>query len=742
MTIPAGPPPEPTARPVDSAELDAIARGTHQDPHRVLGPHPDGDTLTIRVLRPLADAVEVLVAGMPGQPPIPHAARHEHGGVWVCTLSQPDVPDYRLRVTYGDLADIGDDPYRFLPSVGDVDLHLIAEGRHEELWTVLGANVRSYPSVLGEVRGTAFAVWAPNASAVRVVGDFNHWQGTPHAMRQLGSSGVWELFVPGVTGGQRYKYEILTRDGSWRQKADPMAKGTETPPATASVVVESSYAWSDRDWLTARTGTNAHTGPMSVYEVHLGSWRAGLGYRELADQLTGYVLSLGFTHVQLLPIAEHPFGGSWGYQVSSYYAPTARFGHPDDFRYLVDRLHQAGIGVLVDWVPAHFPKDEWALGRFDGTPLYEHPDPLLGEQPDWGTYVFNFGRNEVRNFLVANATYWLEEFHVDGLRVDAVASMLYLDYSRSHGQWRPNIHGGRENLEAIAFLQEVNATAYRRTPGIMMIAEESTAWPGVTARTDAGGLGFGLKWNMGWMNDTLRYLAEEPINRRYHHHEVTFSLVYAFSEHFLLPLSHDEVVHGKRSLIYKMPGDQWQQAAGLRSLLAYQWSHPGKQLLFMGGEFGQTSEWSEGRSLDWHLLEYPIHQGISRLVTDLNGLYRAEPALWELDEVPAGFEWIDSQDAGHNVLSYIRRDRSGRMVAVVVNFAGTPHEGYLLGLPRVGGWREALNTDAEVYGGSGVGNLGRVMAEETPANGRPASVRLRIPPLATLFLIPEGQDGQ
>src|SRR5665647_1583222 len=448
MTIPADPQPAPAARPVATAELDAIARGTHQDPHRVLGPHLDGAALTIRVLRPLADAVEVLVAGLGAEAPVPHAARHEHGGIWVCTLSQPDVPDYRLRVTYGDLADVVDDPYRFLPTVGDVDLHLIAEGRHEELWTVLGANVRSYPSVLGEVHGTAFAVWAPNAAAVRVVGDFNHWQGTPHTMRQLGSSGVWELFVPGVTGGQRYKYEILTRDGSWRQKADPMAKGTETPPATASVVVESSHTWSDGDWLAARASTNPHTGPMSVYEVHLGSWRAGLGYRELADQLTGYVLSLGFTHVQLLPIAEHPFGGSWGYQVSSYYAPTARFGHPDDFRYLVDRLHQAGVGVLVDWVPAHFPKDEGALGRFDGTPLYEHPDPLLGEQPDWGTYVFNFGRNEVRNFLVAVST------------------------------------------------------AYRRTPGIMMIAEESTAWPGGTARTDAGGLGFGLKWNMGWMNDT------------------------------------------------------------------------------------------------------------------------------------------------------------------------------------------------------------------------------------------------
>jgi 1,4-alpha-glucan branching enzyme len=733
-------PPEPTPRPVSTAELDAIARGTHQDPHRVLGAHLDGGSLTVRVLRPLADSVDVLVAGDAGTEPEVHPAQHEHGGVWLATIARSEVPDYRLRVTYGSQVDLTDDPYRFLPSVGDVDLHLIAEGRHEELWNVLGANVRTYPSVLGDVRGTSFAVWAPNAEAVRVVGDFNHWQGTPHAMRQLGTSGIWELFIPGITGGQRYKYEILQKDGSWRQKADPMAKGTETPPATASVVVESGYTWQDAAWLAHRVADDAHTGPMSVYEVHLGSWRQGLGYRELADQLTEYVQSLGFTHVELLPVAEHPFGGSWGYQVSSYYAPTARFGHPDDFRHLVDRLHQAGIGVLVDWVPAHFPKDEWSLGRFDGTPLYEHPDPLLGEQPDWGTYVFNFGRNEVRNFLVANATYWLEEFHVDGLRVDAVASMLYLDYSRSHGQWRPNVHGGRENLEAIAFLQETNATAYRRTPGILMIAEESTAWPGVTARTDGGGLGFGLKWNMGWMNDTLRYLAEEPINRRYHHHEATFSLVYAFSEHFLLPLSHDEVVHGKRSLIYKMPGDDWQRAAGLRSLLAYQWSHPGKQLLFMGGEFGQTSEWSEGQSLDWHLLQYPVHQGISRLVTDLNRFYRAEPALWQLDEEPAGFEWIDAQDAGHNVLAYVRRDRSGRMVAVVVNFAGTSHEGYLLGLPQAGPWREALNSDSEAYGGSGVGNLGRVVAQEVSVHAQPASVRVRLPALGAIFLVPEGQQ--
>ncbi|MDT0165645.1 1,4-alpha-glucan branching protein GlgB [Actinotalea sp. AC32] len=734
MSIPSASSAQPTPRPVFREELEAIASGVHQDPHRILGAHLDQGVVTVRVLRPLADAV-VVVTGS-GEV----VAEHEHHGVWVAVLPGDEVPDYRLRVTYGSVTSDTDDPYRFLPTLGEMDLHLIAEGRHEELWTVLGANVRTYPGALGEVRGTSFAVWAPNARAVRVVGDFNHWQGSAHAMRALGTSGVWELFVPGVGAGARYKYEVLTADGSWRQKADPMAKGTEVPPATASVVVESDYTWQDDAWLTQRSATDPHHRPISIYEVHLGSWRPGLGYRELADQLTEYVASLGFTHVELLPVAEHPFGGSWGYQVSSYYAPTARFGSPDEFRHLVDRLHQAGIGVILDWVPAHFPKDEWALGRFDGTPLYEHPDPLLGEQPDWGTYVFNFGRNEVRNFLVANATYWLEEFHLDGLRVDAVASMLYLDYSRSHGQWRPNIHGGRENLEAIRFIQEANATAYRRTPGILMIAEESTAWPGVTAPTDAGGLGFGLKWNMGWMNDTLRYLAEEPINRRYHHHEVTFSLVYAFSEHFVLPLSHDEVVHGKGSLLAKMPGDEWLETAGLRTLLAYQWSHPGKQLLFMGSEFGQSSEWNEGAGLDWHLLQYDRHQGVSRLVTDLNRLYRREPALWALDADPAGYEWIDGQDADHNVLSYIRRDGTGREVVVVVNFAGTAHEDYHLGLPHGGTWLEVLNTDSEVYGGSGVGNMGRVEAVAQHRHGQSHSVRLRVPPMGVLFLVPEGQE--
>ncbi|MGO1317153.1 MAG: 1,4-alpha-glucan branching enzyme, partial [Cellulomonadaceae bacterium] len=486
--------------PVNPDVLAAVAQGRYYDPHSVLGPHPYGGAVTVRVLRPLAD--EVAVRTESGTWP----ATHEQDGVWVAVLPTAEVPDYRLVVRYGEEVSETDDPYRFLPTLGEVDEYLIGEGRHEELWTVLGANVKSFPSVLGEVHGTAFAVWAPNAHAVRLIGDFNHWQGASHAMRSLGASGVWELFVPGLGAGTRYKFEILTVDGSWRQKADPMAKGTETPPATASVVVESSYTWADEDWLTARASHDPHTGPVSVYEVHLGSWRQGLSYRELADELTAYVTDLGFTHVELMPVAEHPFGGSWGYQVSSYYAPTARFGHPDDLRFLIDSLHQAGIGVLVDWVPAHFPKDEWALGRFDGTPLYEDPDPLRGEQPDWGTYVFNFGRKEVRNFLVANATYWLEEFHVDGLRVDAVASMLYLDYSRRPGQWHPNVYGGRENLEAIGFLQEANATAYRRSPGVMMIAEESTAWPGVTTPTSAGGLGFGLKWNMGWMNDTLRYL--------------------------------------------------------------------------------------------------------------------------------------------------------------------------------------------------------------------------------------------
>jgi 1,4-alpha-glucan branching enzyme len=718
------------ALPVHEDTLRAVAYGYHHDPHSVLGGHPHDGNVTIRVLRPLARSVRVLTID---QPPVD--AVHEHEGVWTAVLPGEDVPDYRLEVTYEDgFPHVADDPYRFMPSLGEIDQHLIAEGRHEDLWTVLGAHVRRFPSVMGDVTGVSFAVWAPNARAVRVVGDFNHWQGAQHAMRSLGSVGVWELFIPGVQAGARYKFEIGYRDGSWHQKADPMARGTEQPPATASVVVESNYEWADDEWMEHRRTTNPHHGPVSIYEVHLGSWRAGLGYRELADELTAYVTNLGFTHVEFMPVAEHPFGGSWGYQVTSYYAPTSRFGHPDDFRYLVDRLHQAGIGVIVDWVPAHFPKDEWALARFDGTALYEDPDPLRGEHQDWGTFIFNFGRNEVRNFLVANAIFWLQEFHVDGLRVDAVASMLYLDYSRSEGQWRPNAFGGRENLEAISFLQEANATAYKRVPGIMMMAEESTAFPGVTAPTSYGGLGFGLKWNMGWMNDTLRYMQELPINRRYHHGELTFSMVYAYSEQFVLPISHDEVVHGKGSLIARMPGDHWQQVAGVRALLAYMWTHPGKQLVFMGCEFAQGGEWSESRGLDWWHYDDPLHAGVAELMTDLNRLYKENPAFWALDFTPDGFEWIDANDGNHNALSYIRKDGKGDAVVVVVNFAGVPHEGYRVGLPAGGNWVEILNTDATRYGGSGVVNTGPQKAEEVSWMGRRHSVALRVPPLGAVWL--------
>jgi 1,4-alpha-glucan branching enzyme len=703
----------------------------YYDPHSVLGPHVLDGAVTIRTLRPLADAVVFVT------PDAKIEAVHEQDGIWVAVLEGDQVPDYRVEVTYGETTSRTDDPYRFLPTLGELDLQLIGEGRHEELWRALGARVRTYPSAMGEVRGTSFAVWAPDAQAVRVIGDFNSWTSGATAMRSLGSAGVWEVFVPGVGAGAKYKYEIQTRDGNWIQKADPMARRTEAPPATASVVEDSDYQWGDAEWMAARARSNPHNGPMSVYEVHIGSWHEGLGYRELADELVEYVTEMGFTHVEFLPVAEHPYTPSWGYQVTGYYAPTARWGSPDDFRLLVDRLHQAGVGVILDWVPAHFPKDAFALARFDGSALYEYPDPQRGEHPDWGTLVFNFGRTEVRNFLVANACYWLEEFHADGLRVDAVASMLYLDYSREPGQWSPNAYGGRENLEAISFLQETTATAYKRYPGVVMIAEESTAWPGVTAPTSGGGLGFGLKWNMGWMNDTLRYLREDPVNRKYHHGEITFSMVYAFSENYCLPLSHDEVVHGKGSLVAKMPGDRWQQLANLRALYAYMWSHPGKQLLFMGSELGQEGEWSERWSLDWWLLDQPDHAGLAALVRRLNGLYRECPALWDQDSDPATFEWIDADDADHNVLAYLRKSADGQRLAVVVNFAGVPHEGYRLALPKGGRWREILNTDATEYAGSGVGNLGAIEAEDLPWHGRPYSASIRVPPLGALWFAPD-----
>jgi len=723
----------PVPAPVDTGELARVAAGAHWSPHSVLGAHPHEGGVTYRTLKPFAAGVAVITADGTRIPLV-----HEYDGVWVGVHEGGAVEDYRLEVAYpGGEPDTIDDPYRFLPTVGDVDLHLINEGRHEELWNVLGAHVHRWQGPLGAVEGTSFAVWAPNAQAVRVVGDHNHWNGRTHGMRSLGSSGVWELFVPDVGAGSRYKYEILGADGQWRQKADPLAQATEVPPATASVVTESSYAWSDDAWMTARAATDPHAGPMSVYEVHLGSWRQGLGYRELAVELVDYVTSAGFTHVEFLPVMEHPFGGSWGYQVTGFFAPTSRFGSPDDFRHLVDALHGAGIGVILDWVPGHFPKDEFALGRFDGTPLYEHGDPRRGEQMDWGTYVFDFGRSEVRNFLVASGLYWLEEFHADGLRVDAVASMLYLDYSRKEGEWEPNVHGGRENLEAIGFLQEANATAYKRTPGIVMIAEESTAFPGVTAPTSGGGLGFGLKWNMGWMHDSLAYVSQDPVNRQFHHSELTFSLVYAFTENFTLPISHDEVVHGKGSLLRKMPGDRWQQLANVRAYLAYMWSHPGKQLLFMGAELGQEAEWSESRSLDWWLLDTPWHQGLQRLVTALNTTYKQHPELWSDDFQASGFSWIDGSDNVRNVLSFARFSTDGKPLVVVCNFSGGPYEEFRVGVPTGGTWRELLNTDAEEFAGSGVVNAGPLVAEDVPWNNQEHSVSLRVPPLGVTWLVPD-----
>ncbi|WP_280439289.1 1,4-alpha-glucan branching protein GlgB [Nocardia cyriacigeorgica] len=582
-----------------------LAAGTHPDPHTVLGAHPHPDGTVVRVLRPHADTVTARVGDEE------HRLDSLGHGVFAGVLPYPELMDYRIVTTYpGGQTVIGADGYRFLPTLGELDLHLIGEGNHQRLWEVLGAHPRRYTTLDGEVHGTSFAVWAPNARGVSVMGDFDGWSGAGTPLRSLGSSGVWEVFVPGVGPGTRYKYRVHGADGRIVDHADPFAFATEVPPATASVITESQHVWTDDAWLADRTTTEPARAPLSVYEVHLGSWRPGLGYRELARQLAEYVRAAGFTHIELLPVAEHPFGGSWGYQVTSYYAPTSRFGTPDDFRAFVDHLHGQGIGVLLDWVPAHFPRDEWALARFDGTPLYEHPDPRRGEQPDWGTYVFDFGRNEVRNFLIANARYWIEEFHIDGLRVDAVASMLYLDYSRPDGEWEPNVHGGRENLEAVDFLTELNDRIHSEHPGVLTIAEESTTWPGVTRATEVGGLGFSMKWNMGWMHDTLGYLGRDPIHRSWHHNEITFSLMYAWSENYVLPISHDEVVHGKGTLWTRMPGDDYAKAAGVRALLAYMWAHPGKQLLFMGQEFGQFREWSHDRGLDWHELDNPQHQGV------------------------------------------------------------------------------------------------------------------------------------
>jgi 1,4-alpha-glucan branching enzyme len=738
--------------PVATSELDALARREHPQPHAVLGAHPGKNgSVTVRVLRPSAEKVSV----KPAKGKSVTLKQIHPAGIFEGAIPDQKLPlRYRVKVDYGDGGTFTiDDPYSFTPTIGELDLHLMAEGRHEQLYDKLGSHVIEHQNV----QGTAFAVWAPSARAVSVVGDFNSWDGRLHAMRSMGSTGIWELFIPGVGSGERYKYEILSADGELLLKADPYAQEAEVPPKTASVIYEPEYAWSAEDaaYLAQRTERQPLTGPMSIYEVHLGSWRLNslednrsLSYAELADELSAYALDLGFTHVELLPVMAHPFTGSWGYQVTGYYAPTPRYGSPDDLRAFVDRLHSRGVGVILDWVPAHFPRDEFALARFDGSALYEHADPRRGAHPDWGTLVFNFGRHEVRNFLIANALFWLREYHVDGIRVDAVASMLYLDYSRREGEWVPNQFGGREDLDAVAFLKELNEVIYAEAPGVISAAEESTAWPGVSRPTYLGGLGFGFKWNMGWMHDTLGYFQQDAIYRRYHHHELTFSLMYAFSENFVLPLSHDEVVHGKGSLLTKMGGiDQWQKLANLRALYAYMWAHPGKKLLFMGQEFAQVDEWSAERSLDWHLLEQPAHAGVQALVRDLNAAYRSEPALYQLDSDPEGFWWLEPNDADSNVIAFARRSADGegrlggaggpRFVVFVANLSPVPRYGYRLGLPKATRWRELVNTDSSFYGGSDVGNLGGVAPEPIPWNDQPVSAELTLPPLASVWLVPE-----
>jgi 1,4-alpha-glucan branching enzyme len=715
----------------DIEDIRALAAGTCIDPHRVLGVHTQaGGRTVVRAWRPGATS-----AALDGTP----MRRIHDAGVFELAVDDAPAPGYSVTYRWdggGQLTAV--EPWSMWPTLGELDLHLIGEGRHERLWTVLGARALRHQGV----DGTAFSVWAPSARAVRVVGDWNGWDGRVHPLRTLGSSGVWELFVPEVGPGHRYKFEIVGADGALRLKADPLAAATELPPANASVVYRSSYEWGDGEWMERRSSTHPWDERMSVYEVHLGSWQRHPDgsyhtYEQLGDALADHVADLGFTHVELLPPTEHPYAPSWGYQVTSYFAPTARHGQPDGFRALVDRLHQRGIGVIVDWVPAHFPRDEWALARFDGTALYEHADPRQGEHPDWGTLVFNFGRNEVRNFLIASARYWLEEMHIDGLRVDAVASMLYLDYSRNPGEWVPNVHGGRENLEAISFLQEMNTLVHRDYPGVVTVAEESTAWGGVSRPVDVGGLGFSQKWNMGWMHDTLEYVSLEPVHRRWHHDDLTFGFTYAWSENYVLPLSHDEVVHLKGSLLGKMPGDKWQRFANLRCLYGWMWAHPGKQLLFMGGELAQEREWSHDGEIDWYLLGDPLHAGVRDLVRELNRLDANHAALWSQDTTQAGFQWVVGDDRDHSVFSFLRLGRSpGDVVACVANFTPVPRHGYRIGLPRPGRWLDVLNTDEQRWGGSGVTQWD-IRCDGTPWQGQPDSAVLTLPPLAVRYLVPE-----
>jgi 1,4-alpha-glucan branching enzyme len=721
---------------LDQGAIDAICGAYHGDPFAVLGMHQAGEQLVVRVFRPDAKSVTVQDAGDTSRS-FPAVRIHDDGLFEAVLDGAEERFRYTVQLTgHGGSEWTERDPYSFGILLGPLDLHLFSEGQHWELYDKLGAHLCE----IDGVRGTSFHVWAPNAQRVSVVGDFNGWDGRRHVMRKLLGCGVWEIFLPGVLEGAHYKFEVKQSHGAVVAKSDPFAFYGQHGVKTASMVFDlDRYQWADDEWMTARGKKEWHREPISIYEVHLGSWRRkadeggrALSYRELADELLDYVIYMGYTHVELLPVAEHPFDGSWGYQVTGFFAPTSRFGNPDEFRYFVDRAHQKGVGVILDWVPGHFPKDMHGLAEFDGTDLYEHADPRKGEHMDWGTLIPNYGRNEVRNFFIANALFWLAEYHIDGLRVDAVASMLYLDYSRKAGEWVPNEHGGRENLEAIYFLKRFNEVCYERHPGIMTIAEESTAWPGVSRPTYLGGLGFGLKWNMGWMHDFLNYMSMDPVHRRFHQGEITFSLVYAFHEHFVLVLSHDEVVHGKGSLITKMPGDVWQRFANLRMFYAWMYAHPGKKLLFMGCEFGQWREWNHDSSLDWHLCDLPEHDGLKRFVQHLNWLYRNEPALYDQDDTYEGFEWIDFHDSDNSVVAFIRKSRSGDNIAFVINATPIPREAYRIGVNGEGWYEEVLNSDAQTYGGSNVGNYGGQHAEAQPWQGKSHSLLLTLPPLAVV----------
>lgn len=721
-----------------SQHLQWLENGEHPDPFRFLGLHQDDQGWLVRVWLP--GARQAWLEQQPLQP-------LSDSGCFVARLNKAQyqqLPEH-YRVAWQEDDAIRHEitsPWSFSRQAGDLDLHLFAEGRHWQIYNLLGA----HPRCIDGIDGVYFAVWAPAAKRVSVIGSFNNWHGLRHPMRPCDGSGIWELFIPGLHPGDLYKFEILSgHTNTLRIKTDPYARQMELRPETASVVCRSQYAWQDKQWLTQRAAADWQHQPISIYELHLGSWARDnqghfLNYRELAQRLVGYLQHTGFTHVELLPIAEHPLDQSWGYQTSGYYAPTSRFGHPDDLRFLIDLLHQHQIGVFLDWVPAHFPRDDFALARFDGTALYEHADPRQGEHLEWGTYIFNYGRNEVRNFLIANALYWLQEFHLDGLRVDAVASMLCLDYAREEGQWLPNRYGGNENLEAIEFIKTLNHEVHAQCPGALMMAEESTSWPMVSRPTWMGGLGFSMKWNMGWMNDTLSYFKQDPIYRSHHHNQLTFSQMYAYTENFVLPLSHDEVVHLKNSLAGKMPGDNWQKMANLRLLLAWQWLNPGKKLLFMGGELGQWTEWNEAVSLDWHLLNYPDHQGIQQLVCDLNHLYRQAPALHQYEFEQQGFEWIDCNDSQHSLLSFIRKGDHECMVCLF-NFLPLPRQHYPVGMPHAGSWQETLNTDAGLYGGSNAGNQGIVYTQEQPLMGQPCSALVTLPPLGAVVLTYQDYKG-